>query len=286
MTHAQIPDGFVGEARRIQDDRPWLRTAEALGCDVAALRAVAEVEARGAPFLEDGRPPILFERHVFSRRTEGAHDAAHPELSASEPGGYRGGPAEYDRLSAAIALDRAAALESASWGKFQIMGFNSGLSGYASVEAFVADMCQSEARQLAAFASFVAARRLDRFLRTRDWAAFARGYNGPAYRRNRYDERMREAYRRHAGRRAQGDGDAFRVETLHDLQVALNFLGAEAGPADGLMGPRTRAAILRFQAQCRLARTGRASPALMQAVQAVFFAMGGERAAEASARTL
>lgn len=262
---------FRGAARRIVGDAPYLEAAEALGCELAALRAVAEVESRGAPFLPCGRPTLLFERHVFSRRTGRVHDAAAPEVSNPRPGGYRGGGAEYDRLARAAALDRTRALESASWGAFQIMGFNARACGFAEVGDFAAAIADDEAAQLAALVAFLRANGLDRTLRARDWAGFARGYNGPGYARNRYDERLAAAYARHA---RAGDG-AFRVETVADLQAALEFLGARPGPADGLPGPLTRAAIRRFQRRVRLAETGAPGAALMQAAQAAYYALGG-----------
>jgi hypothetical protein len=56
---------------------------EDLNCDVAAIQAVAEVEARGAGFLGDGRPKILFERHKFRKYAS----EPRPSTSASLPGG-------------------------------------------------------------------------------------------------------------------------------------------------------------------------------------------------------
>ncbi|MFA7308428.1 MAG: N-acetylmuramidase domain-containing protein [Hyphomicrobium sp.] len=35
-------------------------------------------------------------------------------------------------------------------------------------------------------------------MRNRQWAAFARRYNGPGYRKNRYDTLLANAYRRMA----------------------------------------------------------------------------------------
>ncbi len=35
-----------------------------------------------------GRPTILFERHIFSKRTEGAYDAKYPDISNKIAGGY------------------------------------------------------------------------------------------------------------------------------------------------------------------------------------------------------
>ena len=265
-----IPQDFIGAARPLTGEAPWREAAAALGCETAAIRAVAEVETRGAAFLPSGRPAILFERHVFRRLTEGRFDAEAPEISARLPGGYgKGGEGQYARLRAALALDRAAALKSASWGRFQIMGFNAEAAGFSGVEPFVAAMCESEAAHLFAFVAFVRAKGLDRALRARDWAGFARGYNGPDFARHAYDRRLAEAWARLSG------AAPFTVASVREAQIALAFLGADPGPIDGIPGPRTRAAIEGFERQCRLPVTGRASPALSAALQAVYYALGG-----------
>jgi len=234
---------FHGAGRRIRDDGPWREAAAALGCELAAIKAVAEVESRGEAFLNDGRPPILFERHVFSRRTDGRFDEQYPDISNPAPGGYEGGAAEYGRLMDAICLDERAALESASWGRFQIMGFNFRAAGYGSVEPFVSAMCDSEELQLKAFVAFVRFHGLDAYLRTKNWPAFAEGYNGPAYRRNRYDEKIAAAYARHAGGAEPDDGAPDRREAIRDMQDALRRLGKAPGPSDGIWGPQTEGAV-------------------------------------------
>ncbi|WP_328515044.1 N-acetylmuramidase domain-containing protein [Ralstonia pseudosolanacearum] len=38
------------------------------------MRAVNEVESRGSGFLPDGRPVILFERHVMYRQLQGREE--------------------------------------------------------------------------------------------------------------------------------------------------------------------------------------------------------------------
>ncbi len=269
----RAPEGFLGSARLIEGPGPWLAAAAELGCELAAIRAVAEVESRGAAFLPSGRPPVLFERHVFHRLTEGRFEREAPGVSAPSPGGYgAAGEAQHARLAEAVRLDREAALKAASWGRFQIMGFNAGLCGWPDVETFVADLCEDEAAQLDAFAGFVRGARLDRHLRAKDWAGFARGYNGPAYARSRYDEKLAAAYAQEADAAPTAD---FRVETVAALQHALAHLGAEPGPADGLMGPRTRAAIGKFERACRLPETGAPGAALMAAAQAAYYALGG-----------
>lgn len=191
---------FAGAARPLTDGDIAAEAAR-LGCEPAAIRAVCEVESAGRGFLPDGRPKILFEAHLFGRLTGHRWDATHPSISAPRwnralygPGGGH----QYDRLAAAMRLDRTAALESASWGMFQILGLNFGRCGFAAVEAFVTAMGESEGRHLLAFGEFCRSGGLDRFLCCRDWVRFALGYNGPAAAANDYEARLSAAYRRRA----------------------------------------------------------------------------------------
>ncbi len=190
---------FVG-AGFAMNANDWRRAAVRLACEPAAIRAVAEQEAAGRRgFLPDKRPLILFEAHRFGRFTDYRFDRSHPTLStrAWDRTLYRGGAAEYERLYAAIALDRRAALGATSWGMFQLMGFNHRAVGHADVESYVAAMCESEGKQLDAFVAFVlGTARLHDALRRRDWATFATLYNGDGYKANPYDTRMARHYRR------------------------------------------------------------------------------------------
>lgn len=174
----------------------YQRAALIIGCEPAVIRAVAQVEAAGDGFLKDGRPKILFEAHIFSRLTQHRFDLEHSTISSRvwNAALYRGGEREHDRLAKAIALDRVAALQSASWGKFQIMGFNFRRCGFASVEAFVEAMKKSEGEHLTAFCHFVQSMGLADELQRRDWPGFARAYNGPQYALNRYDAKLEQAY--------------------------------------------------------------------------------------------
>lgn len=193
------PIEFSGPAQPLRNE-DYERVAERLACEVAAIRAVAEVESGGrSGFLPDGRPKILFESRWFHKLTNGAFDQQHPDLSTAVwVRNYRGGAAEYDRLRAAIALDREAALKSASWGMFQILGVNHAVVGFDNVEAFVKAQLESEGRQLDAFVGFVISNKLDDELRDKRWADFARVYNGPGFAENKYDRKMADAYARHS----------------------------------------------------------------------------------------
>lgn len=177
-------------------EQDYADCAKDLECQQAAIRAVVEVESRGGGFLPDGRPKILFEALYFHKLTGGKYDKSHPNISSPtwNKSLYKGGAKEWDRLEEAAALDRTAALRSASWGLFQIMGDNYKMCGFASVEDFVAAMEASEGEQLKAFTNFVRSKKLDGYLRARNWASFAKGYNGPGYAKNQYDQKLAAAY--------------------------------------------------------------------------------------------
>lgn len=175
------------------------RAAAALSCELACIKAVAEVESRGNGFLASKRPKILFEAHVFSQRTQHRYDTSFPAISSPRwnKALYQGGEKEYDRLAKALALNVGAALESASWGRFQIMGYNYRPAGFLSVEAFVAAMFKTEGQHLDAFVNFLRRTRLDAPLREKRWASFAKGYNGPGYAENKYDVKLQQAYEKY-----------------------------------------------------------------------------------------
>ncbi|WP_346236672.1 N-acetylmuramidase family protein [Niabella insulamsoli] len=171
-----------------------------IGCEVAAIKAVAEVESRGDGFLSTGEPKILFERHIFSKRTGGIFDKTNPGISNRVPGGYGTVASQHKRLQEAVPLNRNAALMSASWGKFQIMGFNYTLAGYNSLQEFITAMYQGEREHLLAFINYIKNTFLDDELRDKRWTDFARKYNGPLYWKNKYDTKMAEAYKKFSGR--------------------------------------------------------------------------------------
>jgi hypothetical protein len=191
---------------RAMEEGPDYRLTEAdfaeaagrLGCDVAAIRAVRRVEASANPFVS-GKPTILFEPHRFSRATGHRFDASHPALS-SRTWNRRLYPAtqagRWAQLLGAAALDIDAAFASASYGAFQILGENFAVCGARDAFAFAWQEAQTEADQLAHFCAFVEGTGLAGALRRHDWAKFARGYNGTAYRENRYDERLAAAHRK------------------------------------------------------------------------------------------
>ena len=68
--------------------------------------------------------------------------------------------------------------------------------GYADVDALVAEARAGVDGQMRLMARFIDKSGLAPALTSRDWNAFARGYNGPSYRRQSYHLKLSMAYRR------------------------------------------------------------------------------------------
>jgi len=181
--------------------------AKTLGIEIAALQAVIEVECKGSGFNSDGTPVILFERHVFRQRliaNKRDLDLAlaireRPDLCNKSVGGYGLYSAQHGRLNAAAQYHRDSALESASWGLGQVMGYHWKALGYPNLQNFINAMYRDEASQLEAMCRFIKVNNLVNALKNKDWKAFARGYNGAAYAKNSYDIKLANAYKKWGG---------------------------------------------------------------------------------------
>lgn len=193
-------------------EQQFFNASKIIGCKISAIKAVYEIEAAGRGYLADGRVKILFEGHRFWRQLSKVGNVPDKELakqSKAHPNvlyktwdktQYKGGSAEWDRMSEAMALcselnvSPTIALDSASFGSFQIMGSNAELCGYAnSHEMLAAYNTKGEAEQLDSFCRFVKSTKLDDELRDKNWAAFAKGYNGTQYKLNSYDTKLAAA---------------------------------------------------------------------------------------------
>ena len=187
--------------------------AQDFGLEIAMVKAVNEIESRGKGFLLNGKPIILFEGHIFWREldkrgigpakyiSDQTKDVLYKKWTKVH---YKGGDKEYDRLEKAAAISNLpafhdAAYSSASWGAFQIMGFHYKHLGYASIDQFVAAMHEHEREHLKAFGRFIEktsfkGKTLLNWIKEKNWARFAEGYNGPGYKRNKYDTKLNNAY--------------------------------------------------------------------------------------------
>lgn len=168
-----------------------------LNVEVAAVKAVAQIEGGGIG-LQGGKPIILFEPHVFFKLQRDAgfvpaiSDICYP-VWGSKP--YpKGQQAQWDRMERAAKINRDLALQSASWGMFQCMGYNFRATGCKTLQEFVNAMYSSEDKQLDLFVNYILNEHLDDELRNKDWKGFARQYNGKYYFKNSYDVKLKNAY--------------------------------------------------------------------------------------------
>lgn len=171
--------------------------------EYAGLKAVVEVEASGKGFIGDV-PKILYEPHIMHRLLTKKNYItirnnlmkAHPNLCYPRWGTYKYGAEsiQHKRLEVASQFNRDTALESCSWGLGQVMGFHWKSLGYESLQAFINDMYESEAKQLEAMIRFIKVNGLLLALKNKDWVKFARGYNGSGYAKNKYHIKLANAY--------------------------------------------------------------------------------------------
>ncbi len=269
---------FRGAAKRIDDiDLP--RIGAEIGVGEDELHAFADTESAGTGFDNLGRPKMLFEPHVFYRNLKGAErDRAVKQGLAYREQGQEPYPKDsYPRLVAAMEINEAAALKSASWGLFQILGENHVMVGFPTVQDMVRAFMQDEEAHLAAAVRFLVAAKIDDDLRElaklkrpttpEDCIPIVRVYNGSGFRRNDYHTKFAKAHNKWRGI----PDTPFTVPTptvvvpdpalILKAQQRLYDLGyIEVGNRDGKNGPRTKAAISSFQGDNNLVLTGELSP--------------------------
>jgi len=187
-------------SKQLLVEQDYIDAAKELNVEVAMIKALAKKEARGAGFLKTGEPRILFERHKFHQKTKGLHSVKYPDISNAKAGGYGKESSQHDRLGKAVVLNRSAALESASWGLFQVLGENWKSLGYQSIQEFVNAMYKSEKEQLDAFIRFIKVNRIDVDMRAKNFRNIARKYNGPAYEKNNYHTDLEKFYKEFASK--------------------------------------------------------------------------------------
>lgn len=182
-------------------NRDYNDAAEFLGIEAAAVKAIVEIETgrTNSGFHSPGKPIINFDAAVYRRAA--ARRGIDPSKALAAASGSSQA-AHQARFDAAVAADTISAVDGTFWGLFQIGGFNWRLCGATSRADFLQRMSRSERDQLDLFAQFIRNSGLLKHLKAKDWASFARGYNGAGYARNGYHTRLAAAYRKY---RAQPD---------------------------------------------------------------------------------
>lgn len=197
-----LPDQYS----RLTDD-DYRRVAQELGVDVAAIKAVVDIEAgiKHEGFGAPGKALINFDLSMFRKFSQkrgvnlGKYRKSHATVF-SAPNVKRYGShqaAQHARLEQAKNINHDAAIEGTFWGMFQIGGFNWKKCGAESIDDFERRMNLSESEQLEMFAQFIKNEDLVKYLKKKDWAGFALRYNGPGYKKRNYHGRMATAYNKY-----------------------------------------------------------------------------------------
>lgn len=242
---------WIGAARRAAAE-DFARAAQELGCPVAVLRAVWEVEASGRPFRADGSLERRFEPHKLAK-PDGDYKAS-MRLSAA---------AREVKFYAAFRANPNDAMRATSWGGPQIMGFNHAAAGFATVAEMVEAFADDEAAQIRGFVALIRSWGLASALRAQDWRAFTARYNGNAN-VAAYSARIEAAFQRLSGRASPvvlRSGD--KGPAVRKLQQALGLA------VDGSFGPETDRAVRAFQSRFGLVVDGVVGARTWEAIESL-----------------
>lgn len=196
QTRMAIVHAFTNAGAPAVNDADLAVLASRLGCTTKQIKAVAKVESGGGAFDRDGRPKILFERHKFYQITDGKHGIT--SFSNPQGGGYN--EDSWLKLTKAACLDVDAAFASASWGKFQVLGLHWKALGYESALELAFSTVASEAAHYELLARYIEHNGMKKALAALSTnpannVAFAKGYNGSAFKKFDYDVKLGLAMR-------------------------------------------------------------------------------------------
>jgi RHS repeat-associated protein len=191
--------------------KAYKAAAEKLGVSLALIRAFYKAEVGNTGYLPDGRIKILFERHIFRKYTGDIYSKNYPDLSgAYKPGTYGGYAHQYTRLSEAVKLDPESAYKSISISGFQIMGFNFEMLGFKSAtDMYKAITDGNEDYHLTLFVRYITSKKgLIDAMKDNDYAKMAFLYNGPRYKDNSYDAKIKSGHDQYRDDPLNGLNDA------------------------------------------------------------------------------
>lgn len=194
ITRKAIKAAFTSPTAPAISDSEIAALASRLGCTAKQIKAVSRVESGGGAFDKFGRPKILFERHIFHKLTAGRFGIT--DWSDPMGGGYN--EDSWDKLTNAACHAADAAFSATSWGKFQVLGMHWQGLNYPSPIEMAYSTVTSEAAHYDMFARYLERNNLVGALRALstdadDNVAFAKGYNGPSFRKFEYDTKLAEA---------------------------------------------------------------------------------------------
>lgn len=187
----------------ILTDKDYNFAAKKIGCEIEAIKAIAKIETGGkSGWIDSKHCIILFEGHIFWQELKNTginpynyatkyYDVLYPHWTKKF---YKGGLNEYQRLAKAERINKEAALKSASYGMFQILGTNYLKCDIKNIFLFEKLMNTSSSWHLNLFVNYIIKNNLGKFLQNHQWDNFAYYYNGPSYRKNNYAKRIATEY--------------------------------------------------------------------------------------------
>lgn len=179
-------------------DEDFRIVADELGVEIAAIKAVVLIEAgkQMKGFYAPGVPVVNFDNAMY-RKCIAKAKGCKGDKNAKMPSGLTGyAQREWQLLTNARRKNKDAANMGTFWGMFQIGGFNYKACGCDTVDEMVELMSKSEFSQLELFAKFITNSGMLPDLKSKNWAGFARKFNGASYARRGYHTRMAAAYKK------------------------------------------------------------------------------------------
>ena len=171
------------------NDNDYATTAKELGIEKEVLMAIASQESKHASFKAVKQATILFERHKMYRllikkgNTKASVDALskrYPSIVNEDSGGHND-MTSYDKLKTAKSIDYDCAIQSCSWGKFQVMGFHYA-NLYSSPRELEKAMNMCELQQFKYFVLYLKKTNgMVNALKSKNWEEIATLYNGPKW---------------------------------------------------------------------------------------------------------
>ncbi len=187
-------------------EKDYQEVAEQLGIEVAAIKAVVEIEAGQAHegFWVPGKPIINYDMSIVNKYAPklgvklSSYRKSHPEIWSASRKKYGSQQAtEWARFEALRSVNNDLGIYGCFWGMFQIGGFNWKICETKSADEFFELMCRSERDQLNLFAKLITNTDMVKYLKAKNWAGFASRYNGPSYAKRGYHTRMAKAYNKY-----------------------------------------------------------------------------------------
>ncbi len=121
----------------------------------------------------------------------------YPNL-VGDRGNYGSYDSQLNKLQEAKKLNKSFAIQSCSWGKFQVMGSNYRLL-YSTPQEIEIAQNQCELQHLQLFKSYLNNVNIINDMKNKNWREIARKYNGPKYEQNNYHVKMENSYKRLKG---------------------------------------------------------------------------------------